>query len=275
MRKIAIALLVFSTCALADPLAYVTTNTGEFGTMNIATGVFSEIATEPTILNGLAWGSNSQLYGLDSSGNLVTIDPLTGVETLVGSTGLDASTNTFAGLTDGALYALDASNNLYSINPTTGAATLVGATGVPPIDSTDFTTPAYSDSLMGDGSQLYVSEQIFGVSTLSETLYTVNPSNAGTTTVGPLAEDSFVGGGYLGGSYYLFSADTGNGIYTVNPSTGATNFVVDGQVGVYSAVDAVPEPRTLGLVLVGLLMAFAIVRQQMRRRAIDPSQYSA
>jgi hypothetical protein len=196
----------------------------------------------------------------------VTIDPLTGAETMVGSTGLGADTNTFAGLTSGALYALDASNNLYSINPTTGAATLVGATGVPPIDSADFTTPAYSDSLMGDGSQLYVSEQIFGVSTLSETFYTVNPANAGTTTVGSLPGASFVGGGYLGGSYYLFSADTGNGIYIVNPTTGATNFAVDGQVGVYAAVDAVPEPRTLGLAPVGLLMAFAIARQQKRAR---------
>jgi hypothetical protein len=160
---------------------------------------------------------------------------------------------------------MDNSNNLYSINPTTGAATLIGATGVPPIDSADFSGDLFSDSLMGDGSTLYVSEQIFGASTLSEMFYTVNPGNGDTTTVGGLPEDSFVGSGYLGGSYYLFSADANSPIFTVNPSTGATSFVTDSQVAVYGAVSAVPEPRTLGLVLAGLVMASVLAYKRKRR----------
>ncbi len=267
MRKTIIAFLAFSACALGSPLAYVTTITGEFGTMNIGTGAFTEIAAEPSGLSGLAWGSNGSLYGLSAAGNLVTIDPVTGAETLVGNTGLGADTNTFAGLTDGALYALDNSNNLYSINPTTGAATLVGATGVPPIDSADFSSLLFSDSLMGDGSTLYVSEQIFGASTLSEMFYTVNPTTAATTTVGGLPADSFVGSGYLGGSYYLFSADANAPIFTVNPSTGATSFVTNSQVAVYGAVNAVPEPRTLGLVLAGLLMISVLGYKRKQRKA--------
>ena len=267
MHKTLIAFLAFSACALGSPLAYVTTITGEFGTMNIGTGAFTEIAAEPSGLSGLAWGSNGSLYGLSAAGNLVTIDPVTGAETVVGNTGLGADTNTFAGLTDGALYALDNSNNLYSINPTTGTADTGGRHRRPADQSGRLQLWLVLRLIDGRRQHALCLGTNFGASTLSEMFYTVNPTTAATTTVGGLPEDSFVGSGYLGGSYYLFSADANAPIFTVNPSTGATSFVTNSQVAIYGAVNAVPEPRTLGLVLAGLLMVSVLGYKRKQRKA--------
>ena len=255
MRNLAIGLLLTSACAFGSSLAYVATPSDEFGTMNLSTGAFTEIATEPDTLIGLAWGSNGLLYAMDKDGNVVTIDPVTGAETVVGASGLGATTNLFAGLTGGGLYALDGSNNLYSINPVTAVATLIGATSVPAIDPTDFSDGAYADSLMADGSQLYVTEIVFGSTVVPETLYTVNPSNGSTTTAGSLPTDYFIGSGFIDGSYYLFGG--GNPILTLDPTTAATSFVANGSVLVYGAV-GVPDPATLALVLAGLAAFFAL-----------------
>ena len=60
---------------------------------------------------------------------LVTVNPSTGGDTLVGATG--GTVSTFTNLADHTLYGVGYTNsNLYSFNPATGAATLIGATGL-------------------------------------------------------------------------------------------------------------------------------------------------
>jgi PEP-CTERM motif len=86
-------------------------------------------------MDGLAFGVGGVLFGLSQSPvgtpqpSLFTIDPLTAVETLIGSTGL-AGVGGDAGLTfdDGLLYAAIGSR-IYTIDTGTGLATLVGDTG--------------------------------------------------------------------------------------------------------------------------------------------------
>lgn len=86
-------------------------------------------------MDGLAFAPNGTLYGLSQSPagtlqpSLYAIDPLTGAETFIGSTGVgginaaglafDSTGQLFAGI----------GSNLYTINLGTGAATLVGDTG--------------------------------------------------------------------------------------------------------------------------------------------------
>ena len=110
--------------------------------------------TDP-LMDGLAFSPGGTLFGLDQAvapfgGPLVqpalyTIDPTTGVATLVGSTGVSGSFG-LGGLafrSDGALFGTFTSfgasdSNLYRIDPSTGAATFVGSTGFGQLDGLAF-----------------------------------------------------------------------------------------------------------------------------------------
>ncbi|HLN97257.1 MAG TPA: Calx-beta domain-containing protein, partial [Pyrinomonadaceae bacterium] len=93
-----------------------------------ATGIINPIA-------GLAYDDTSQvMYGITGGANgefsnLVTVNLLTGVATVVGSVGFNGGSLEFG--PDGKLYGGSVGNtgNLYVINKATGASTLVGATG--------------------------------------------------------------------------------------------------------------------------------------------------
>ena len=80
----------FAVPAGADSLVYVvTTNTNQFGTLDLTTGAFHHIgpgATEGE--TGLINGPNGSLLTLTVSGNLDSINPATGVATVIGPTGL-------------------------------------------------------------------------------------------------------------------------------------------------------------------------------------------
>ena len=68
------------------------------------------------------------LYALDTSLNLYSINPTTGVPTLLGPTGGPASSWYGMSTNSSTLY-MTFGSNLYTLNTTTGAATLVGGTG--------------------------------------------------------------------------------------------------------------------------------------------------
>ena len=81
-------------------------------------------------MSGLAFNSSGVLYGLNSvSGDLYTVDTVSGSTALVGSTGFPSLTgNSLAFDPSGRLYAV-AGADLYEINPATAAATLIGPIG--------------------------------------------------------------------------------------------------------------------------------------------------
>jgi PEP-CTERM motif len=111
-------------------------------------------STDP-LMDGLAFSPGGTLFGLNQAVSqfmgppvepaLYTIDPTTGVATLVGSTGVSGSFG-LGGLafrSDGALFATFTSfgtpdSDLYRIDPTTGAATLIGPTGFDQLDGLAF-----------------------------------------------------------------------------------------------------------------------------------------
>jgi hypothetical protein len=86
-------------------------------------------------------GPHGEFLSLSFSGNLDSINPATGITTVVGATGLgDCSggaslcpANSAFCLVqfNGTYYATDVSNTLYKVNPATGAATLLGPAGIP------------------------------------------------------------------------------------------------------------------------------------------------
>src|SRR4051812_16100403 len=88
----------------AGPVAFVASDSIQFGTVNLATGAFTQIGgAGADFLVGLH-AVNGQLFGYSIDGSLLQVDPLTGATTLVGSGIVFPATT--GGLMDGGFYLL-------------------------------------------------------------------------------------------------------------------------------------------------------------------------
>lgn len=273
-----LAAALSSSFALADSYAYVVTGASQFGTVNLNNGTFNAIGpslTSPS--GGLVPGTGGSLLTLGVDGNLYSINPPTGVESLIGSTGIGIYAFSLAEL-NGIIYATDLSNNIYTVNPVTGAATLLAATGIPPDEHYPFTTDPSNgytylcdETLYGIGNSLYATYDEIEVSpdgstfnTLnSSDLWKINPATGVATEISPtdlMLDGSF----YSNGNLYAFFAN-GNPpnnfftpqlqLETIDLSTGNTHFVTDvdpNAVFVNGAIPDVPEPSSLILLGTGL-----------------------
>ena len=117
---------------------------GVFGTVDLTTGAFQQLGpVEPDGYFGLAHGWFGTLVSLTYAGNLVSINPRTGVPTQIGPTGLGACvtpspscgpTSAFSlGDFNGRIYATNFANSIYVLDPGTGAAKLLAEnSGIPP-----------------------------------------------------------------------------------------------------------------------------------------------
>src|SRR6266850_848762 len=129
MRKLLWIFALSSFSALAGPIGYSINFSGEFGTIDLGTGVFSPI--------GPGTGNTPDAPGGAPGGPFYTVDSVTGhllkitaagVVTDVGDTGTGANVgpngiSLMGSLTNGTLYALDFSNRLYGLNPANGNTT--------------------------------------------------------------------------------------------------------------------------------------------------------
>ncbi len=109
------------------------------GELNKTTGVFTSSATITGVTagqspTGLAFQTAASPFYLSTSdgvdSELYTVNPVTGVATLVGSMGIPLVIDIAINAT-GQMYAHDIStDSIYSVNTATGATTLIGPTGV-------------------------------------------------------------------------------------------------------------------------------------------------
>ncbi|HEY6274130.1 MAG TPA: Ig-like domain repeat protein [Terriglobales bacterium] len=203
-------------------------NQGNFGTLDLASGVATRIAAGTAAgANGIDLTPGLQVYAYTASNQLMQITPSPLASTLVGTGSIPDQATTGA-TTDGSYFGIDAVTGiLYSINIMTGATTMVGAnpTGVAPVP------PGCNPetSLSGSGTVLYytvgfISGGNCNASTMNDTLYQVNPTTGATTagvqlTVSGSGVNGFVGSAYVGGTLYGFT-NTGQE-YTINTGTGA------------------------------------------------------
>jgi hypothetical protein len=286
---VSLALVLFTVSASADSMVYVV-NGQQFGTVDLGTGAFSQIGpATPEAVGGLVAGPNGSLLTLAFSGNLDSINPGTGVTSIIGPTGLaDCSTpsspcgptsaNTL-GTLGGTTYATDLANNLYTVNPLTGAATLIGSTGIPAVpfvpDSTnpDGTFNAFDEALFGAGGNLYatfdaiiINPSPFSVTpVISPDLYQINPFTGHATLIGPTALTLGAALSVNGVVYAVI--DQSSEVDALNLTNGNTTFVnnFDPAAGVIDGAAAVPEPASIGLAGIGIA-AFIVCRR--RRRSI-------
>jgi len=219
-----------------------------FGVLDIGSGMFHPIADLPNGVQGIGRDGEGRLYVVDTTNNLVRINPGNGKTDVIGSTGVTTPAppdhppvDVFASLATGELFLMDYSNNLYSVNRSTGAATLIGYTGIPPI-----TSPIYSGSLAGDCENLFFTIVEVDASLndiLPPTLYLINPRTAVATLVGPTTR-GIPGSGFIDGTLYGFSLDfrlfglpEGPHVFSIDTATGAATAVADLNVpGVAGAV---------------------------------------
>jgi hypothetical protein len=246
------------------PLAYALSfdgSLGQFGVLDIGSGVFSVIADLPNSGQGLGRDAKGHLYTVDTNNNLVRIKPANGKTKVVGSTGITTPgpvgstlVDVFASLETGELFLMDYSNNLYSVDAKTGLATLVGATGIPAIVS-----PLYSSSLAGNCQDLFftITERDATLQfIIPPTLYRIDPRTAVATLVGPTAI-GMPGSGFIADVLYGFTLDQrvfggteGPHAVAIDVATGAATIVSDLTVpfvfGAVSLTDTVKDCQDHG-----------------------------
>lgn len=297
------ALGLLTASAHADPTVYVTNLFQQFGTVSLTTGVFSPIGPgTPEAGQGLVMGLGGSLLTLTTAGNLSAINPTTGIQTVVGPTGLgDCSLstspcgpNSAGALTSlgGKLYATDFGNNLYTVDPLTGIATLIGATGIPPVPiipfsmNPDGSTNLFDESLFSAGGNLYETFDVFSFATDGYTksfavapgLYKIDPLT-GIGSLQSAASPQILSATNIGGVIYVFQGglDAANPfpgfqtLGTLNLATGnvTTLLNLDASTGpIFGIVEGpspVPEPSSLALLGTGLAALAAKIRRARNR----------
>jgi hypothetical protein len=234
-----------------------------FGTINDATGAYTQIATLPINEAGGIASMNSLMYLEDLNNDLLTINPLNGASKVIGYAGLNLTVGAFAG-GPGGLFEIDYASNLYSIDPSTGVAKLVGATGLPANNG------AFDTSMSSDGTSLLYTA---GRAGQNDELYSINTATGAATDLGStgvtgIAGSAFINGNlelyqYGQGTNYIYSAPDGSVNFTRGPQLGAQ--IIDGGVlfeqsiqGSSAATVVSPEPWSAvllgcGLIAIGLL----------------------
>jgi hypothetical protein len=219
------AVALFHVAPARGSAIYVTADNGTtnlFGTLDPATGQFSQVATTNPLFYALTTGQGGKLYGADvNSGHLYTISH-SGVTAQFGSV---TAPSAFYGLaysrSAGNFFAtnLDPMNvTFYSVAGDGNSQSLIGEIAGP--NSGYFPT---GNLTFGPGNNLYFNySSDLNNGGANSTLYTVNTSTGGLTVIGGgLGTDIlslFSDGTTL---YGVDSIATSNiGIYTINPTTG-------------------------------------------------------
>ena len=221
VRTVIFVAILIAAKSLVAQTAYVASYDQTFGTVDLATGSYTQLGTSGVILGGLAVGADGSLYGCGwpNSSTLYKVDPQTGDLTTVGNSPI---TYYIFGSTTSGVFAMDVNGNLYSVNVTNAATTLIGPTGL------NAAMIAFGGASTG-ASTLYFAMSI-GSAPMG--LYSINTNTGAPTLVGSTGEFSLGALVFENGTLYAGSGITSPyPIYTMNPSTGAASFVANTPAG--------------------------------------------
>jgi len=237
-----------SRIASADVIDYAVTAANQLGTVDLQSGAFTQIGT----VNGIAGGDTGDLtrlpggliYGLDSSANLVLINPVALTTSQVGYTGYPIYGLTF--IPNGTLYGLaSGSSSLFSINPKTGAATPVGT-----LTGAGFgSATSYYDIRSDNAGHIYLLNG-------SDTLYTVNLTNLQVSLVGTIGftvynldfEDGTLYGFTDGKQIISINTTTGVGTVVASETQPSAIVAATGEGGILGAPILTIQPTNLNAV---------------------------
>jgi hypothetical protein len=264
-----------TNASCGDVLAYIGEENGNFDLIDLNTGVSTVLGNAGQVYTGLAFGPGNVIYGtvapsLASNASLVTVNPSTGGDTLVGATG--GTVSTFTNLADHTLYGVGYTNsNLYSFNPATGAATLIGATGLLS------NSQGIGNSLASDGTHLFYTSYV-SASDPTSILYELNLTTGAATEIGSTGVEGIIGSVFAGPTFQqgqLYGFLSNGDIDSINTTTGQATFVsnsgltdISGGVGIVTSA-LVPEPASLTMALVPVAAALL---HCVRRRLARPNR---
>lgn len=251
----------------------------QFGTIDLQTGNFTNIATNAAYSNifGLGFGTNGALYALSDDGtpsapvlDEFTIDQGTGTlaneVTFTGDSlfgGSADSRGVFTGLTDpgttqrSALFTLDLAGGTL----TPGHNTLINPNGLVVPDGAGHIFASDVSPTTGNTNGLDEIE---------------NPATGASFPVGATGVFAVYTGIFINGSLFTVAEDTNrnSGVYTLDTSTGAANFVTTTTLGNGGFVQALalapsPEPSGVVAVLVGIVGVGALAVRARRKPSVN------
>lgn len=277
------------------------------------------ILAAPTLCTSQAAKALPQLYIVTDQPKLITVDPETQVTTIIGDTSL-SGTNIelwdIAFSPSGDLYGISL-DSLYRVNANTGALSLIGSLGGPKVNALIFSdsgvlyaaggnTMSWNDGVRtlytintttgqatsvgtstfnssGDLAFLNGDLYITSVGSTTNELFSVNPTNAAASMIGPVNVPFVFGLGAHNNTLYGVSYD--KNILTINTTTGAgtTLFNYPGKVNNISTGGAngmairlqasVPPAGTPGpLPIAGTAAALALSRRLRSRLRLRDHQ---
>ena len=203
------------------------------------------------------------IYGLGDANHLYTINPATGVCTMVGA-------GAFSPVLNGIDFGFTAGPSQFYVSSDLGQNLSLTTAGVAT------TMPNYTGASLDTIAYDPLTSVYYGMSASSQDLYTVNPATGSTTLVGPTGVDFIARDGLditaSGAAYFSATVNGQTEFFTANLLTGALTLVGDvGTPGeVISGLDSitvvpttVPEPGTMALAtLGGGLLLFMLRRRK-------------
>lgn len=246
---------------------------GRLWDVDPATGAVSNFRSTAGSLMGIAVSSNGTIFGLTtflgSPGNaLVTIDPVTGAPSTVGSTGLfrlyegdldfDPTTGMLYGVQNQPSYP---DVELFTIDPATGAGTSIG---VVPANLGDLSAMAFAS----DGTLLVLDTYNDELLTLDKSDASILSSVGLSLDLGPVAGMDFHP---VTGDLYVADGEGGtNSLYTLDVSTGNLSLIGAtgvGTSGLAGLAFVVPEASDLALLGSSLTALAMLGRRRAPREA--------
>ncbi len=264
MRKLSMAtagaaFIALGTSGAAHAGSFISTSFGQVGTVDQATGAFTQVASGPAFTD-IALSNTGNLFGITFS-RLFSINQSSGTSSLIGNLG--ATLNGLGFSTSNDLYGTGGSG-FYKVNTTTGAASLVA--DIPDFSSTgDIVFDPVNNRFLATSGGIFESNSLFSIA-LNGVASKIG--DIGFTSVNGLFFDNGTLFGYTSDRRQL-TIDLATGAGTFNKNvTGVTGQIFGSASLPSTGPKSVPEPATvLGLLGVGALGFGSQMKRKKEQKA--------